>query len=58
MASKCASAAKVFQGAEAKVALGSIKSVFGHTGWAAGVVSTIKMIQGMQAGVLPAQTRF
>lgn len=36
----------------------SHKSLIGHTGWAAGVVSLIEVILGMQKGLIPPQHRF
>ena len=36
----------------------SNKSQIGHTGWAAGVVSLIEVLQGFRHGVLPAQHEF
>ncbi len=36
----------------------SNKSLIGHTGWAAGVVSLIEVILGMQKGLIPPQYKF
>jgi 3-oxoacyl-(acyl-carrier-protein) synthase/NAD(P)-dependent dehydrogenase (short-subunit alcohol dehydrogenase family) len=36
----------------------SNKSLIGHTGWAAGVVSVIHALLGLQHGLIPAQFRF
>lgn len=36
----------------------SNKAVFGHTGWAAGVVSVIHAVLGLKHGLVPAQPRF
>jgi 3-oxoacyl-(acyl-carrier-protein) synthase len=51
-------AAKVFPPRVAPLALGSVKAVFGHTGWAAGATSAIKMIKGLESRTLPPQADF
>jgi 3-oxoacyl-(acyl-carrier-protein) synthase/acyl-CoA thioesterase FadM len=51
-------AARVFPRGAAPLALGSVKAVFGHTGWAAGATSAIKMIKGLQSRTLPPQADF
>ena len=51
-------AAKVFPPRDGPLALGSVKAVFGHTGWAAGATSAIKMIKALQTRTLPPQADF
>jgi 3-oxoacyl-(acyl-carrier-protein) synthase len=51
-------AARVFPLRATPIALGSVKAVFGHTGWAAGATSAIKMIKGLQSRTLPPQADF
>lgn len=46
-----------YQG-NAPVQVTSNKSLIGHTGWAAGVVSLIHALLGMEHGAIPAQYRF
>jgi 3-oxoacyl-(acyl-carrier-protein) synthase/NAD(P)-dependent dehydrogenase (short-subunit alcohol dehydrogenase family) len=41
-----------------RVELGSVKSLIGHTGWAAGVASVIKLIQSFAARTIPPQHNF
>ncbi|HEV2763519.1 MAG TPA: beta-ketoacyl synthase N-terminal-like domain-containing protein, partial [Pyrinomonadaceae bacterium] len=40
------------------VALGSVKALVGHTGWAAGMASVIKICKAFEAGVIPRQYNF
>jgi len=51
-------AAKVFTARAAPLVLGSVKSVFGHTGWAAGATSAIKMVKALQTRTMPPQADF
>jgi 3-oxoacyl-(acyl-carrier-protein) synthase/malonyl CoA-acyl carrier protein transacylase/acyl-CoA thioesterase FadM len=51
-------ATKVFPRGPAPLPVGSVKAVFGHTGWAAGATSAIKMIKGLEARTLPPQADF
>jgi 3-oxoacyl-(acyl-carrier-protein) synthase len=51
-------ATKVFPRGPAPLAIGSVKAVFGHTGWAAGATSAIKMIKGLETRTLPPQANF
>jgi acyl transferase domain-containing protein len=51
-------ATKVFPRGPAPLAIGSVKAVFGHTGWAAGATSAIKMIKGLETRTLPPQADF
>jgi 3-oxoacyl-(acyl-carrier-protein) synthase/NAD(P)-dependent dehydrogenase (short-subunit alcohol dehydrogenase family) len=41
-----------------QVELGSVKSLIGHTGWAAGVASVIKLIKSFEARTVPPQHNF
>lgn len=40
------------------VGLGSVKALVGHTGWAAGMTSVIKICQAFEAGTVPRQYNF
>ncbi|HEV2762431.1 MAG TPA: SDR family NAD(P)-dependent oxidoreductase [Pyrinomonadaceae bacterium] len=40
------------------VALGSVKALVGHTGWAAGMASVIKICKAFEAGVIPRQYNY
>ncbi|MBV8859358.1 MAG: SDR family NAD(P)-dependent oxidoreductase [Acidobacteria bacterium] len=40
------------------VELGSVKALVGHTGWAAGMASVIKICKAFEAGVVPRQYNF
>jgi acyl transferase domain-containing protein/NAD(P)-dependent dehydrogenase (short-subunit alcohol dehydrogenase family) len=40
------------------VALGSVKALIGHTGWAAGVASLVKICKAFESGVIPKQYNF
>lgn len=51
-------ASRIFARSSAPVNLGSVKGNFGHTGWAAGVTSLIKVITAMQTGTVPPQAAF
>jgi 3-oxoacyl-(acyl-carrier-protein) synthase/acyl-CoA thioesterase FadM len=51
-------AAKIFPPRAVPLALGSVKAIFGHTGWAAGATSAIKMIKGLESRTLPPQADF
>ena len=51
-------AAKVFPPGAHPLVIGSVKAVFGHTGWAAGTTSAIKVIKGLQTRTLPPQADF
>ena len=42
----------------ARVALGSVKALIGHTGWAAGVASVIKLCKAFEKKVIPRQYNF
>jgi NAD(P)-dependent dehydrogenase (short-subunit alcohol dehydrogenase family)/3-oxoacyl-(acyl-carrier-protein) synthase len=46
---------RVHRGAGEKVLLSSNKSLVGHTGWAAGLVSVVQGLAGVARGVVPAQ---
>ena len=41
-----------------QVELGSVKSLIGHTGWAAGVASVIKLIKSFEARTVPPQHNY
>ena len=40
------------------IQLGSVKALVGHTGWAAGVASVIKLCKALEAGVIPRQYNY
>lgn len=40
------------------LALGSVKALTGHTGWAAGAVSVVKVVSALTARTLPPQARY
>lgn len=50
---------EMFRGSrERSVGLGSIKALIGHTGWAAGAASVVKVCAALEARVLPPQANF
>jgi acyl transferase domain-containing protein/NAD(P)-dependent dehydrogenase (short-subunit alcohol dehydrogenase family)/acyl-CoA thioesterase FadM len=49
---------EVFKEQQGEIALGSIKSIIGHTGWAAGAASVIKVCRAMQHKTIPPQANF
>ena len=42
----------------APIELGSVKSLIGHTGWAAGAASVIKLCKAFETGMVPGQFNF
>jgi acyl transferase domain-containing protein/NAD(P)-dependent dehydrogenase (short-subunit alcohol dehydrogenase family)/acyl-CoA thioesterase FadM len=51
-------AAQLLQGSGDSVALGSLKANIGHTGWAAGVASVLKVASAFAARTIPPQASF
>jgi acyl transferase domain-containing protein/NAD(P)-dependent dehydrogenase (short-subunit alcohol dehydrogenase family)/acyl-CoA thioesterase FadM len=51
-------AAQLLQGSGEAVALGSVKANIGHTGWAAGVASVLKVVGAFSARTIPPQAGF
>ena len=49
---------EAFKEQQDAVALGSIKSIIGHTGWVAGAASVIKVCRAMQQKLIPPQANF
>ena len=51
-------AAKLLRGSGQAVALGSLKANIGHTGWAAGVASVLKVVGAFSSRTIPPQASF
>jgi acyl transferase domain-containing protein/NAD(P)-dependent dehydrogenase (short-subunit alcohol dehydrogenase family)/acyl-CoA thioesterase FadM len=51
-------AAQLLRGSGEAVALGSLKANIGHTGWAAGVASVIKVVGAFSSRAIPPQASF
>jgi 3-oxoacyl-(acyl-carrier-protein) synthase/NAD(P)-dependent dehydrogenase (short-subunit alcohol dehydrogenase family) len=49
---------EVFGNGSVPVALGSLKALIGHTGWAAGAASVIKVCRAIQHATIPQQSNF
>jgi acyl transferase domain-containing protein/NAD(P)-dependent dehydrogenase (short-subunit alcohol dehydrogenase family)/acyl-CoA thioesterase FadM len=49
---------EVFEGSGRPISIGSIKAMIGHTGWAAGAASVVKVCLALKHGLLPPQANF
>ncbi|MCP3141863.1 type I polyketide synthase [Pyxidicoccus xibeiensis] len=57
-ATELKSIARVFGGQRSGIQLASVKALIGHTGWAAGAASVIKLCKALEHGLFPRQSNF
>ncbi|QSQ24221.1 SDR family NAD(P)-dependent oxidoreductase [Pyxidicoccus parkwayensis] len=57
-ATELKSIARVFGGKRSGIQLASVKALIGHTGWAAGAASVIKLCKALEHRLIPKQSNF